>query len=393
MEQRISQSARQQRLKLIRLIQKARESHLVAYVVGDRQGVAGRIGEDAVRPMYEHIRTLSFNGVPRIDLFLYSRGGGIEVPWRIVSMLRECCNELNVLVPYKAHSAATLVALGADQIVMGKKGELGPIDPILSRIEKEEKTVVQEELSVEDVMSYLAFIKERAGLSDQTALANSIGILAEKLTPWRLGSIYRAHSHIRMIARKLLTSRQKSPDEQKLALIIDSLAEKMYFHGHAIGRKEAEEIGLPISRPDRELEEKMWQLLEAYEHMMKLDRPVDPRTAIPDEQDEHSEPVILACIESDKRLDVFRGNLKFRHVRQMPPQLNLNINLNLQLPPGINPDQMPQAAQAVMQQMLQQMRAQIAGLVQSEIKKQAPIQRTEGGLLDAFWQEATKEQI
>jgi ClpP class serine protease len=117
-------SPREIRLALIRAIQKARDSHVIAYFAGDRQGAAGQIGEDAVRPMYDHVRTLGFAGVPRIDLFLYSRGGSIEAPWRIISMLREYCQELNVLIPYRAHSAATLIALGADHIVMGKKGEL-----------------------------------------------------------------------------------------------------------------------------------------------------------------------------------------------------------------------------------------------------------------------------
>ncbi len=102
---------------------------MLTYVTGDRRGVTGQIGRDAVRPMYDHVRALGFEGVPRIDLFLYSQGGVVDVPWRMVTMLREYCQELNVLVPYKAHSAATPIALGANQIVMGKKRELGPIYP------------------------------------------------------------------------------------------------------------------------------------------------------------------------------------------------------------------------------------------------------------------------
>jgi hypothetical protein len=32
-------------------------------------------------------------------------------------MIREFCDEFNVLIPYKAHSAATLLSLGADTII------------------------------------------------------------------------------------------------------------------------------------------------------------------------------------------------------------------------------------------------------------------------------------
>lgn len=384
-----SSTPRAKRQALITAIQTARDSYVVAYVVGDRPGLPAQIGEDAVRPMYEHLRALGRERIPRIDLFLYSRGGAIEVPWRIISMLREFGEEINVLVPYKAHSAATLIALGADHIVMGKKGELGPIDPIFTRTERGERSVVQEQLSVEDVMSYIAFIKERAGLGDQAALAESVSILAEKLNPWMVGSVYRAHSHIRLIARKLLGSWQNPLDEQRTNLIVDALAEKMYMHGHAIGRREAQGIGLPVETPENDLEDKMWRLFEAYEQMMMLQMPVDARNAIPTGQEEHSDPVILACIESVNRLDVFRGMLAFHHIRQMPPQLNLSFNVNLQIPPGVAPEQLPQDIQAAINQILQNAQKQIAEIVQAEVKKQAPIQRTEGGLVSASWQEAT----
>lgn len=308
-------------------------------------------------------------------------------------MLREYGSEINVLVPYKAHSAATLIALGADHIVMGKKGELGPIDPSLNRIEKGERTVEQEQLSTEDVMSYIAFIKERAGLGDQAALAGSVNILAEKLKPWVLGSVYRAHSHIRLVARKLLGSWQNPLAEERINLIVEALTEKMYMHGHAIGRREAKGIGLPIVDPETALEEMMWRLYEAYEQMMQLRSPVDANRAIPPGKETFSEKVIMACIESVDRLDVFRGTLAFHHVRQMPPELKLSLNLNIQLPPDIQPEQMPQEVQAAVQQVIQNAQKQLTDVVQVEVKKQSPILRTEGGLESASWQEASAEGI
>jgi len=379
--------SRSQRLELIRAIEQARDSHVIAYVTGDRPGATVQIGEDAVRPMYEHVRSLGFDGVQRIDLFLYSRGGAVEVPWRIVSMLREYCKEFNVLVPYKAHSAATLIALGADHIVMGKKGELGPIDPSLGRTERGER----QEVNVEDIMAYVAFIKERAGLGDQAALSGSINALAQQLTPSLLGTVYRTYSHIRLVARKLILSRQPPLDEQRVNLIVESLAEKIYSHGHAIGRREAGDIGLPIEVPGADIETAMWGLYEAYEEMMELDSPIDPRSIIPNGQEKGSTPVIMACIESNSRIDAFTSDLRFEHIRQMPQTLNLNVNANLQLPPTVTPDSVPEAAQAAVQQMLQGVQQQIRALVQMELQKQAPIQRTEGSLVEAAWRQIAIE--
>jgi hypothetical protein len=56
----------------------------VVYFTGDKEGISAIIAEDAVRPLYDHL--LAIGKVERLDLFLYSRGGDISVPWRIVSM-------------------------------------------------------------------------------------------------------------------------------------------------------------------------------------------------------------------------------------------------------------------------------------------------------------------
>lgn len=46
-----------------------------------------------------------------------------------MNLFREFCEELNVLIPFKALSTATLIALGANEIIMAKMGQLSPIDP------------------------------------------------------------------------------------------------------------------------------------------------------------------------------------------------------------------------------------------------------------------------
>lgn len=108
------------RQELIREIEAQRESRVITYVLSDRRGAQAQIAEDVVRPMYDHLRAIG--KTKRVDLFLHSLGGHTEVPWRIVTMIREMAEEFFVLIPYKAHSAATMIALGADGIVMVKTG-------------------------------------------------------------------------------------------------------------------------------------------------------------------------------------------------------------------------------------------------------------------------------
>jgi ClpP class serine protease len=370
---KIPKSKPTSRKGLIQAIERERKSRVLTYVLSDRRGSSAQVAEDAVRPMYDHL--LNFGKQPKIDLFLFSIGGHLEVPWRIISMLREFTSDLAVLLPYKAMSAATLISLGADEIVMGRKGELGPIDPQLTIQRGGGETAAQETMSVEDVMSYLRFVKERAGLTDQQALADAIKPLADKLNPWVLGQISRVSLHIREVARKLLTSRGKrdASAEQRLQVIIEMLAEKTYQHGHAIGRQEAKEIGLNITNPNPTLEALMWDLFCAYENEMGLRDPLDPRTFVPSDKDEHSEAnVLMGCIESANLSHQFRADLRGKAERK-EAHLTVNLNLNLQLPAGFDPATLNTNAQQTLQTMLAGAQAEIQRQITQQIREQMPV--------------------
>lgn len=370
--------SREERVKVIESLEAARGSKVIAYVCGDRPGAGSKIGNDAVRPLYDHLLGLGHR--PQIDLFIYSLGGAVDVPWRMVTMIREFCDRFAVIVPYKAHSAATLLALGADEIVLGRKGELGPIDPSLN-METEAQAV---EISVEDVMAYVEFARQRTGLTDQTGLAAALSQLAEKVGPVVLGSIYRQHSHIRSVARKMLASHRQAVDEQKMSVIVETLAERVYAHGHAISRVEAREIGLPlVEQIDDELERRIWSLYTLYEADLSLNEPIDE--SFLGGNDEAEADVVMAMIESTWGLHDFGGRLNMRVVRQNPPQINATLNLNLQMPPNVPVDQIPQQAQQVLQLIVQQ--AQQAAQVEIEraIRSQAPVVGINSRLRDARW--------
>lgn len=358
------------RKDLIKQIQERRKSRLIAYFTGDRNTAAARIAEDAVRPLYEHL--LSVGKTKKIELFLYSRGGDVSVPWRIVPMFREFCNEFSVLIPYKAQSAATLLSLGADKICMGKKAELGPIDPTLMRMSAGESSMPPQEISVEDVNAYISFIREKANINDQSAVAQMVLLLANHLTPLTLGNVNRQNSHIRLVARKLLTSRKEKIDEAKISSIIETLTEKIYSHGHAIGRKEAHEIGLPVEIPDDNQEQALWQLYLEYENALRLNEPIDPLVELSANDKVLLENVPIAVIESENLLHTFSVRIDMMKKRQVPSNPQININVGLNLPPGMTPEQVPAQFQGLLQQLVNQVAQQAQQLVQQEIVRQSP---------------------
>ena len=177
------------RQELIKQLETSRNSRVIAYVTGDRSPATAAIGDDTVRPILEVLRALP--ATDTLDVFLYSRGGAIDVPWRLATAFRQAAKTWRLLVPFRANSAATLLALGADTIVLGRHGELGPIDPRFVAMSYDQAgRQIQSEIAVEDVMAYIRFLKDRAGLSDQAALTSGISKLAERIDPVMLGNIY-----------------------------------------------------------------------------------------------------------------------------------------------------------------------------------------------------------
>jgi ATP-dependent protease ClpP protease subunit len=126
--------SKEDRIKIIQSLETERNSRVLCYVTGDRPSygmgtpsLAAGIGSDVVRYFRDLLKEVGEQD--SIDLFLYSRGGELTTPLPIVHLIRSDCKKFNLLIPYKAHSAATLICLGADEIVMGEMGQLSPIDP------------------------------------------------------------------------------------------------------------------------------------------------------------------------------------------------------------------------------------------------------------------------
>ena len=66
-----------------------------------------------------------------LDLILHSPGGSPAAAEAIVIYLRSKFQDIRVIVPHQAMSAATMLACAADRLLMGNHSFLGPIDPQL----------------------------------------------------------------------------------------------------------------------------------------------------------------------------------------------------------------------------------------------------------------------
>ena len=160
------------RIALIKKIEAMRDSTVLCYLTSVRPNLAAAMHEDAVRVFFDQMLTLPVKKgkkLKKLDIFLCSNGGSGTVPWRLISLFREYSESIGVLIPFRAYSAASLLALGADEIVMHPFGEMGPIDPSVSNDFNpvDAQTRQRISISVEDVKAYISFIKSTVGITHE----------------------------------------------------------------------------------------------------------------------------------------------------------------------------------------------------------------------------------
>jgi len=65
----------------------------------------------------------------KLDVLVHSPGGSAEVTEQIVDLLRSKFDDIRFIVPHMAMSAATMLCLSGNAILMDERSALGPIDP------------------------------------------------------------------------------------------------------------------------------------------------------------------------------------------------------------------------------------------------------------------------
>lgn len=151
-----------------------------------------------------------------IDLILHTPGGLVLAAMQIARAVEAHPAKVTVYVPVYAMSGGTLIALAADEIVLGEFSVLGPIDPQIlglpaaSLVKARDSKPVSE---VWDLTLVLADVSEKA-----------------------LAQVKRG-------AVELLTPRL---DEASAEAIADKLAGGHWTHDYALTATEAAALGLPV---------------------------------------------------------------------------------------------------------------------------------------------------
>lgn len=260
-----------QLLSLIRELEDARGNRVIVYWLAD----TARVSEAVVHSLYDQLAAIGEQ--PTLDLLLFTRGGDTEIPWRLTSLIREYCDRFAVLVPYRAASAGTLLAMGADEIVMTRLGVLGPIDPSRTHplLPRSEGATQAEPISVQDMRHAMEFIRETAS-SDTDAeytpetMAQIVTALFEHLHPLAIGAIEQSYALAKLIGTRCLESHMDPKQErEEIDAIVNRLCDDYKSHNYQISRQEARSIGLKVVDAPPSVESALMGLLKFY-----LARPV-----------------------------------------------------------------------------------------------------------------------
>jgi len=327
--------AYEDRKRLIAELEQIRGSKVLCYILSDREsfppncpGFSAQMASEPHLLFVDHLRAIG--RIPQLDLFLYTRGGATDSVWPLVSLFREYADRFTVLVPFRAHSAGTLICLGADEVIMSDAAEMSPIDPTTGNQfnpSDPNNTANRFGISVEDVAAYFELSKDRAGITEHSGKIDVLKELTRNVHPLALGNVQRVYMQIRRLAGQLL-GLHVAENDPRINDIIKALTEKFYSHVHAISRREAITLmGDWVRNPTDEEAIIMWNLFDAYADTLCLREKFQLPTFMGDQQ-VRDLAVTGGFIENADKSYVFNTNIKVIQRPNLPP------NVQIQIPPG-----------------------------------------------------------
>ncbi len=258
------ESARYARQSQIRAIEEHTGRRLIAYIGGP----ATFISAFDVPPFVDLLHDVP-RGEP-LDLMLQTPGGDVDQAERIILMCRKRVADapFRVIVPDSAKSAGTLIAVGADEIVMGEVSELGPIDPQV------DITTASGEPMSRPAQSFLDGLNAIIDDANEGTLSPAYFPLLDKLDPALIDFCRKALQRSERFAESFLQSYMLKDSPEKAAAIAKDLnnVEKHLSHAAVIDAERAQDMGLKVIALPHD--DHLWQ---AYWRLY-----VDMRVALPD---------------------------------------------------------------------------------------------------------------
>ncbi len=282
--------------KLLAALEKRLGATLIAYWDAPN----GSVCQDDVQTFYSLLRHLGRQ--KKLALFIKSDGGNGTASLRIIHLLREYCEHLTVLAPLNCMSAATMIALGADEIRMGALAYLSAVDTSLTHdlspvdVNNNRVSISLDELS--RIINLWRRESKGEGLNPYSSIFNHIH-------PLVIGAVDRSSSLSIRLCREILSYHMT--DRKKAERISKMLNSDYPWHSYPITIKEARRVGLNAVQLDQEINDLLLEMHALYSEMGQ-------RSVTDFDERNHHDNEILNIVEG-RGLQIFYQSDKDWHYR------------------------------------------------------------------------------
>lgn len=256
------------RQEIIKRIQDRLNTKLIVYTANPTHPVPGIMMHDVL--LFEDLLR-SVAQSTKGCLMLNSPGGDANAAEKLLMMCRQrFTQEFDVIVPDYAKSAATMMALGSDKIMMGYLAELGPIDPQLQT----SAIPGGEVIPARSFIDGLDMIRKKVQGGDPVQMYLP---MLSQIRPEVLAICQRAIDDARAFAEKWLKNFMLKEDPKQAEAVAEMLSTGAAYksHGKVIDFNEAKDVlRLNVERIDEksELWSEIWELYCRSVHQLQQSR-------------------------------------------------------------------------------------------------------------------------
>ena len=252
---------------LIRDLERQVDTTVVLYMANIRHPAAAMNLQDAV--LLENTLRQA-EPVKNLDLIVNSPGGSAEAADKILHVCRQFCPKgcLRLIVPYFAKSAATMLAFGADEVVMGPYSELGPIDAQVKIVEGgvENYISAQTYVDVLEDLQHRIREEEKSGAVSQSLLVQLASLNLPFVEHCQRLQMYATDFSVRWMCRYTLHDEHEAGPEgakEKALKTANALLKRGFFsHTQMLTARDLKgEPGIHLKITELNNDDPAWRLI------------------------------------------------------------------------------------------------------------------------------------
>ncbi|MDE0518909.1 MAG: hypothetical protein OXH36_05075 [Bdellovibrionales bacterium] len=187
-----------------------------------------------------------------VDVLLHSPGGRPDATERLVKLLRSHFKQVDFLIPHSAYSAATMLALSGNNIILHPSATLSPIDPQINglpaRIRKNGFEKIKERISKEGpktLPAYIPLIEKSISLELLELCEDSEKLSIALVSNW--------------LKQYMFKGKENSDEKIKEAVKYLSNYNEHLMHSRPLSIEKLSSFGLKIEYADDTLQDLLWE--------------------------------------------------------------------------------------------------------------------------------------